>query len=122
MNIHIYNRESGLGLPRRVILWDLLLIWFQQTSKMTRGELLAYIFGGGGQRKWGREKRKQGRQRSSETDTVYECVCVCVYHVSVSILSKHVHGQPVSLQLLSVASMNEEEEKERMEIYKEKTE
>lgn len=62
-NMNIYSRDSGLDLPRRAILWELLLIWFQQNVSRRAASLHFQREWGAGERKWGREKRKQGRLR-----------------------------------------------------------
>lgn len=93
INIHIYSQDSGLRFLRSGTLWELLLMWFQQTPKMSQGELLAYIF----RERWrGRGRRwKIGHRKKKATETeiawkiqwvLYVTVCTilcefCICHL-----------------------------------------
>ncbi len=96
---------------RRTILWELLLMWFQQTPKMSQGEQLAYI---------SRKREREGGAEWKRQHVPYVDVWVLA-----SISSKYLrHDSQFSLKSLSGVdmTMNEGEEDEGREIDWEKTE
>lgn len=90
IHVHIYSWVSGLGFLRSAILWELLLMWFHQTPKMSQAELLAYIF-----RQWeGAMREKMGQRKKKARETEIDCctywMWMCVYIlVALSVPSKH---------------------------------